>query len=159
MGVDSRIERLDDWIDELKKMPKSRFSEYFVYDGGRIKIQKREELEVRGCYLIYQKGKSLPIYVGSNRSQERTAIERLKAILYGRGHPLPKKLVKDLFYKGQERKIRTKDVMSNKEKYRGYCLEKLSFKILENERRPLAMEIGLIYVFRPKYNSESKKFE
>lgn len=116
------------------------------------------ECAIRGCYLIYQKDKGLPIYIGSNRKQKRNVRGRIRSIFYGRGHPLPYKIVKDLFYKKSKIKITTREVKKNLESYRKWCLKNLSFKIVEERKRPLAMEIGLIYLFRPKYNSESRKF-
>ena len=158
MSVNGRIERLENLIDKLAEIPRYKFSNFILYKNGRIQLNDNKECAVRGCYLIYQKGKGLPIYIGSNRSQKRKVRGRIRSIFYGRGHPLPYKIVKDLFYKRSKIKVTTKEVQRNIEEYRKWCFKNLSFKILEEKNRPLAMEIGLIYLFRPKYNSESKKF-
>ena len=158
--IEERIALLRDWKKKLEDAQEHTFEEY-----ANFSKDEREKFRVKGCYAIYEEGNKSPVYIGSNTSKNRTVAGRIYNVNRGHSHPLPRRIIG---YRFLQRplfsKVDSNEKKENMERYKEYCKKNLSFRILEAEtpiekKNPLLMEIGLIFLFKPLYNHESKDFE
>src|SRR5438552_953408 len=162
--ITDRIEKLGYWHQELQKRGKPEpFSSYFGTDGSQRRVAK-QRFDIKGCYLVYKKGDDeLPIYVGTTKAENRTIWHRLCDLREARNHILAHNYIKKNFLPPEKMSIARKELeMLFKEnpclisQFQKVALEKFSLKVIpDRDGDWKIMEIGLIFLYKPKYNSET----
>ena len=158
-----RLKSLKVFVRNINKQPLKYFKDY-----NDLSKSGKKNLKINGCYVIFDntyKNNHKPIYIGSNSTTKRKIGDRLYQIQRCGSHPLPyriitsKRIGKEPFGKLNKKEKKNLHGEESKSWFKDYCKRHLSYKFIEEQSNPLLIESGLIFIFKPIYNSQSKEFE
>ena len=156
--VEKGREQLEKWGEQIsKKQTQKRPLSKYKY----LTPEEKRKLNKKGCYLVYLgEDSKTPIYIGSNSSEGKTVRNRIYQIQRCGSHPLPYRMISEHLKRGIFGKLTEKEKKSDRYKkwFKKECIPKLYYSVIEERKNPLLLEAGLIFLFKSKYNNESKDF-
>lgn len=151
MDISNRLQILKQIHEAIENLPELSFKDLFGKNSNEIK----RGIDVKGCYLIYEKGKDSPIYVGSNRSVKRNVRTRLSDLKGAKNHVFAHRIISEQENRKIEEKNRGKITKQEIVDFQKYCSDNFSLRVYQDEKNWKLTEAGLIFLYKPRYNSES----